>query len=275
MTAIQGAEPQPEPSASSAATPTRRKRKDRSDLVAKKKHSLALRWMHWINFPVLMIMMYSGMRIYTSDPRDPYAIGIFGWEIFEFWPEAIDGRDEFLQLRGRLARGIAFHLNFGWLFVANGLAYLIYLSRKGNWRYLVPDRQGLRDIGKVLLHDLHLRKTAPPQGKYNAMQQLTYTLVIIMAAVLVLSGFAIYKPTQLSLLVTLMGGYGTARFLHFSTTIILMGFFLIHILQVIRAGWRNFASMVTGYRLEPRPPQPVRKADSDADAGRPTVGASS
>ena len=219
------------------------------DLVAKKKHALALRWMHWINFPVLMVMMWSGMRIYWADLRDPYAVGILGWQLFEFWP---DGVNEFFELNRVLAKGIAFHLTFAWFFVLNGIAYLIFLSRKGNWRYLVPDRRGLRDAPKVVAHDLHLRDDAPPQGKYNPMQQLTYTAVVVMAAVLVLSGFAIYKPGQLAFLEALFGGYDNARFVHFTITILLMLFFVVHVVQVARAGWRNFASIITGYRLEPR-----------------------
>ncbi len=221
-----------------------------TELVAKKKHSLALRWMHWINFPVLMVMMWSGMRIYWADLRDPYALGIFGWQWIEFWPVGVN---EFFQLDARLAKGLAFHLVFGWIFVLNGLAYTIYLARKGRWRYLVPDRRALRDVPATLAHDLGLRKERPPQGKYNAMQQLTYTAVWVIAFLIVASGFAIYKPVQLSWLLTLFGGYDPARFVHFTGTVLLMAFFVVHLVQVIRSGRRNAASIVTGYRVEERP----------------------
>jgi thiosulfate reductase cytochrome b subunit len=217
------------------------------EYVAKKKHSLALRWMHWLNFPLLMVMMYSGMRIYWSDLQDPYALGIFGWEIFEFWP---DGVNSALQLESKLAKGIAFHLNFGWFFVLNGLAYMFFLSRRGEWRHIVPDVQGVKDAGKTVAHDLHLAKAKPVQGKYNAAQQVTYSAVIVIAFLLVATGFAIYKPGQLAWLETMFGGYDYARLIHFSMTILLMSFFLIHILQVVRAGWSNFASMITGYRRD-------------------------
>ena len=215
--------------------------------VAKKKHSLALRWMHWLNFPLLMVMMYSGMRIYWSDLQDPYTLGIGGWEIFTFWPERVNTG---LQLDAKLAKGIAFHLNFGWFFVINGAIYTLWLTRKGNWRHIVPDWQGLKDARKVVAHDLHLTNSKPVQGKYNAMQQLTYTAVIVIAFLLVASGFAIFKPGQLAWLEAMFGGYDYARLVHFSATILLFGFFFIHIFQVIRAGWRNFASMVTGYRYD-------------------------
>jgi thiosulfate reductase cytochrome b subunit len=155
-----------------------------------------------------------------------------------------------LQLESKLAKGIAFHLNFGWFFVLNGLAYMFFLSRRGEWRHIVPDVQGVKDVGRTIAHDLHLTKVKPVQGKYNAAQQFTYSAVIVMAFLLVASGFAIYKSGQLAWLETLFGGYDYARLIHFSMTILLMSFFLIHILQVVRAGWSNFASMITGYRLD-------------------------
>jgi hypothetical protein len=47
----------------------------------------------------------------------------------------------------------------------------------------------------------------------------------------------------------LLGGYRWARFEHFALTIGYVMFFLVHITQVIRAGWGNFAAMVCGYEL--------------------------
>ncbi|MEZ5259844.1 MAG: cytochrome b/b6 domain-containing protein [Ilumatobacteraceae bacterium] len=204
--------------------------------VAKQQHSLTLRWMHWINFPVLMVMAYSGMRIYWADVRDPYAIGIGSWTWFRFWPDSVE---EKLQLQRHLAAGIAFHLTFAWFFVANGVAYAVHLMRKNNWRRIIPDRRSVRDSARSVLHDLHLVKERPPQGKYNPAQQMAYTAVLVMATLLVASGFAIYKSVQLAWLTWLLGGYETARLIHFSMTIGLLSFFVVHVLQVARAGWRN------------------------------------
>jgi thiosulfate reductase cytochrome b subunit len=60
---------------------------------------------------------------------------------------------------------------------------------------------------------------------------------------------AIYKPVQFSLVTTLLGGYPMARFFHFWLTVGYCLFFLVHIVQVVRAGWNNFRAMVTGYEL--------------------------
>ncbi len=43
-----------------------------------------------------------------------------------------------------------------------------------------------------------------------------------------------------------MGGYEWARIEHFTLTILFTLFFVVHIIQVILAGWNNFQSMVTG-----------------------------
>jgi thiosulfate reductase cytochrome b subunit len=68
----------------------------------------------------------------------------------------------------------------------------------------------------------------------------------------VVSGFAIYKPTQLYPLPLLFGGYQGARLVHFTMTIGLLLFVVVHVVQVIRAGWGNVRSMVTGYVIERR-----------------------
>lgn len=222
--------------------------------VARLVHPRAIRWLHWINFPLLTIMVWSGLRIYWAE--DSFALGIGSWQWFAFFPDAVY---ETLGLERRLARGIAFHLSFGWLFVINGVAYAAYLARSGEWRHLAPGRGAVRQAVLVVLHDLHLRSEKPPQGRYNATQRLAYTAVLVMAAILVLSGFALYKPTQLHPLPLLFGGYQGARLVHFTMTIGIVGFFAIHLIQVVRAGWSNFASMVSGYTAEAEQPTDPRE----------------
>ena len=45
-----------------------------------------------------------------------------------------EGRAFRLDLERRLARGMAFHFAFGWLFVINGAIYAAYLALSGEWR---------------------------------------------------------------------------------------------------------------------------------------------
>ena len=50
-------------------------------------------------------------------------------------------------------------------------------------------------------------------------------------------------------LIALCGGYAMARLIHFVLTIAYVVFFIVHIVQVIRAGWNNFRAMVTGVEV--------------------------
>jgi thiosulfate reductase cytochrome b subunit len=99
----------------------------------------------------------------------------------------------------------------------------------------------------VTLYDAHIVKKLPPQGKYNDAQRIAYSAVVLMGAGSVLTGLAIYKPLQLSLLTSLFGGYEWARWIHFWLTIGFVLFFVVHVVQVVLAGWSNFRSMVAGY----------------------------
>ncbi len=211
-----------------------------------RKHPLAIRWFHWFNFPVLGIMIWSGLLIYWAN--DVYKIGFGDRTLLKFFPDSFY---KALNVPFRLSEGMAYHFIFMWLFFLNGIAYVLYTIISGEWRSLVPNRRSFKEAWQVLLHDVRIRKTAPPvQGKYNSAQKIAYTAIIIMGIGSVLTGLAIYKPVQLEWLCTLFGGYKMARILHFALTIGYVLFFLIHIIQVLLAGWNNFRAMITGFEVK-------------------------
>jgi len=226
--------------------------------VIKEKHPLVMRWTHWINFPLLTIMIWSGLLIYWAD--DEYKITLSGHTYLHFFP---DGFYKFFNLPAQLAEGMAFHFLFMWFFFINGILYVLYTLISGEWRYLVPQKKSFKEAWLVVLHDLHIRKTAPPQDKYNAAQRIAYTAIIVMGIGSVATGLAIYKPAQFHTLTWLLGGYHFARILHFALTIGYVFFFIIHVVQVILAGWNNFRSVVSGFEVVEEPPQPVGKSTID------------
>ena len=97
-----------------------------------RKHLLAIRWMHWINIPVLFLMMWSGLLIYWNDSDNAY-------QHAHHW----------LNVPYHVTEGLGDHFFFGWLFAINGLAYVAYTWRSGEWRFLVPERTSLRDAIQV------------------------------------------------------------------------------------------------------------------------------
>jgi len=207
-----------------------------------RKHPLAVRWLHWVNFPLLAMMIWSGMLIYWANPV--YGIRLFGYELFKFFPAWFN---DFLGIPQRLAEGLQIHFFFMWLFAVNGVVYVVYTIISGEWRAILPVPGSLKRAPLVALHDAHIVKEKPPQGKYNDAQRIAYTSVIVMGAGSILTGLAIYKPLQLAWLTAILGGYEWARWMHFWLTIGFVLFFLVHVVQVVLAGWSNFRSMITGY----------------------------
>jgi thiosulfate reductase cytochrome b subunit len=199
-----------------------------------KKHPRAIRWFHWINFPLLSLMIWSGMLIYWAN------------DVYIAFPESFY---RFFGIEHRLAEGMAWHFLIMWFFVLNGISYVIYTVVSGEWRYLVPNRQSFVEAIQVTLYDLRLRKDAPPRRKFNGAQQIAYTSIVLMGAGSLLTGLAIYKSVQLGWLTALLGGYEAARMEHFVLTCGYVLFFMVHIAQVVRAGWNNFRSMVIGLEV--------------------------
>ena len=226
-----------------------------------KKHPLAIRWFHWINFPILAVMIWSGLLIYWAN--DIYRVGWGDKTVLKFFPDSFN---KALNIPFRLAQGMSLHFMFMWFFAINGFLYVLYLLISGEWRLIFPNRKSLKESWLVVLHDLHIRKTAPPQKKYNAAQRIAYTGVIFMGVGSLLTGLAIYKPVQFYWLTWLSGGYHFARILHFALTIGYVLFFVIHIVQVIIAGWNNFRSVISGYEIVKEKNTPDIKSIEDEKA---------
>ena len=175
-----------------------------------KKHPLFVRWAHWINFPLLAIMIWSGILIYWAWPA--YA----PVKLPQTWWRA-------MHINNRLAEGMALHFFFMWPFAINGILYVLYVLLSGEWR--------------------------KAKTKFNPIQRLAYLGVTLMGLGSLVSGLAIYKPVQFAWLGWLMGGYQGARFVHFWLTVGYVGFFVVHVVQVIRAGWNNFRAMIIGVEV--------------------------
>src|SRR5262249_737267 len=126
------------------------------------KHDRAIRYLHWVNVPLLAIMIWSGLRIYWA--YDPYQISFGKFVVFKFFPAWFYW---IFSLEGELAAGLAYHFTFMWLFAINGFLYVGYTFWSGHWRELCPNRRTPAEVLQVFLHDLKIRKKPLPPGKFN------------------------------------------------------------------------------------------------------------
>ena len=176
-------------------------------------HPLWLRTTHWLNALAVVIMVTSGWRIYNATPLFDFAFA------------------DYLTLGGWLGGALQWHFAAMWLLAANGLAYLMLNAGSGRlWKKFFPltPRALWADLAAALRG--HLSHADP--RSYNSVQRLAYLLVMADSVLLVLSGLVLWKSVQFPVLRELLGGYETARLVHFFAMAGLVGFVVVHVVMV-------------------------------------------
>jgi thiosulfate reductase cytochrome b subunit len=206
-----------------------------------RRHHWIVRLTHWGTTVVLAGMVTSGLQIYEAYAR-------FGNRGAPSYPNPFEGARFAPEIRlgGWLAGALNWHFALMWPLVACGFLYASYLVGSGEWRALLfrpRDVPGAIEMAKFYLR---LRKDHPPQGKHNPLQKLAYTTVVLLGALALLTGLAIYKPTQLPWLTALFGGFQAARYWHFWIVWIFVAFSVTHVLLVFVADPASLRAMLTG-----------------------------
>ena len=201
----------------------------------------AIRLSHWINVPLLMIMVGSGLQIFTAYPALGPRGAQYGW-----YPLQHVAPPRWARFGGWLAGARDWHFAVAWFLVLNGIIYLIYFAVSGEWRrrLFLP----ARDTGgalRMFAYYVRALRTPPPPDFYNGLQRLAYTSVIVFAIIEVLSGLAIYKPVQLWWLAMVFGGYDGARVIHLGVLALIALFVAVHLVLVMLHP-RAILEMITG-----------------------------
>ncbi len=179
--------------------------------------------MHWTNAVVMLILIGSGWGIYDDDV-------IFSWLRFPDW----------LKLGHWAQDSLLWHFAAMWILGVNGLFYLIYGVVTGRLRRrMLPIR--LRDLLKTVNETLHFHIDHSDLTQYNAVQKLLYVVVIVAGVMQVVSGLALWKRVQFGWITEALGGFQSARVVHFLGMAVIAGFLVVHVLlallvpQTIRA----------------------------------------
>ncbi len=154
-----------------------------------------------------------------------------------------------------LATARRWHFFFAWLFILNGLAYLVYGFATRHLQDDVWPR--LRQLSPAnIAHDIvRHAKLQFPRGDedrhYHILQRLAYAgTVFVLLPLMVATGLSMspgFDAALGGLLPGLFGGRASARSLHFITMDLTVAFIVIHVAMVILAGPINqLRSMITG-----------------------------
>jgi thiosulfate reductase cytochrome b subunit len=194
--------------------------------IDRRLHPLPVRIMHWTNAVAMLIMITSGWGIYDDD------VIIRGLHF-----------SKFLRLGDWAAWSLNWHFAGMWLLAINGLIYLGYgvVTRRLRER-LLPIR--VSELIHTIRETLHFRLEHVDLTTYNAVQKLLYIVVILAGISQVVTGLAIWKPVQFSGLVSLLGGFQSARVIHFLGMAVIFGFLVVHVvlaLLVPRTIWAMLA----------------------------------
>ena len=253
------------------------------------RHRLPVRLMHWINVVCLVVLLGSGLNIFNAHPALYWGHDSSGKPWLSMRGEnttagpigktRLGGTDfdttgvlGLSEVNGRptarafpswatipgpqwLAMARRWHLFFAWLFVVNGVAYLLYtIFSRHLARDLVPTRFELRNVGRSILDHIKLKHpTGDAARRYNVLQKLAYLGVITLIVLMVLTGLTMSPGFNAVFpwLLDLFGGRQSARSIHFISACLIVLFVIVHLVEVVLAGPINeIRSMLTGdYRI--------------------------
>lgn len=173
----------------------------------------------------MTVMVMSGWEIHNAAPIVPWS-----------FPSAI-------TLGGGLAGAVQWHFAAMWLLAANGAVYVAYGLASGRFaRKLLP--LSLRVAGGDALAALRGR-LGHDLTAYNGVQRLLYAAVILLGALALISGLAIWKPVQFAWLTALMGDFDRARAVHFAAMAGIVLFAALHVPMALLVP-RSLLAMIRG-----------------------------
>lgn len=251
------------------------------------RHTVVVRVTHWVNLICLTLLLLSGLQIFNAHPMLYW--GQYGADADPAFIQMIaqPGSDHHLhgvtdigplrfdttgvlgfsggQVRGfpswatwpaqrNLAVGRNWHFFMAWLFVINGLIYLVCGAVNGHFkRDLAPTRAQLRPshIWRDIVDHVKLKHPVGEEAKsFNVLQKFAYLSVafvllpgMVLTGLTMSPGFDAFAP----ILLTLFGGRQSARTLHFIFANLIVLFVIVHVVEVFIAGvFNEIGSMITG-----------------------------
>jgi len=212
---------------------------DSNDYVGRKvfirRHTVAVRILHWVNFFTMIIMLGSGLQIFNARPNlywgvtshfsrpllSMYAMrskdgrtkgvvaigshtfittGLFGWSRGGNGGFTERGFPRWATIPSDrwLAMGRLWHLFFAWFFVINGVVYVALGLKSGHLRRdLWMTRTDWKRLGHTFVEHALLRFPKGTEARrYNSLQKLAYLFIIFVVGPLIVMTGLTMSPTM-------------------------------------------------------------------------------
>ncbi len=157
-----------------------------------------------------------------------------------------------------LGTGRVVHFFFGWIFLATIFIWFVASFVNGHIRRdIVPKPSDIAGLPRDVVDHATLRFK---HGRsYGPLQKLAYfSVFFILFPLIVLTGLTMSPGMDAAWpwLLDIFGGRQTARTIHFVVMLLLVAFFIVHIVMVLAAGpFNELRSMLSGwYRASPGTP---------------------
>ena len=184
-------------------------------------HPLWLRLIHWANAIAIVVLIMSGWRIYNATRFLRLRLPDGQWLFPSNW-----------TLGAWLGGAIQWHFAAMWILFTTALIYLIANLATGRLsrQFLPVTPKGLLADGLAFLKG-HLSHADIRQ--YNTIQKLAYLFAMLDIVTLIASGLVLWKSVQLGWLRVLLGGYETARYIHFGAMSLMVVFIVVHVVMAL------------------------------------------
>jgi len=230
-------------------------------------HTRWVRISHWIVSVSFLTLAFSGFVILMAHPRlywgeagNNLTPALFelpisrnhqhsGWEkAVPFFqdPASPISANRTYQIFNQNGWGRSLHFLAAWFLVVPGAVYLLAGLFTGHFRrHLVPRPGELtpRLIGQDLKSHLRLRiRSATGGPHYGLLQKCAYSGVVFLALPLAVATGLAMSPTITAaypFLSRIFGGFQSARTIHFFASLVLVLFLLVHVVMIIKSGFRR------------------------------------
>lgn len=238
-----------------------------ASVPSESKHKRWVKASHWIATMSFLLLAFSGYEILMVHPRlywgdvgndlTPALIELpisrnhkhGGWEnTIQFSGES-DGpvsASRTFEIFNQNGWGRSLHFLAAWILVITGVIYIISGLFTGHFRKHIWLKR--REFStKLFWHDLinHMRMQIPPSTggpQYGLLQKFTYMVVIFLILPLAVATGLTMSPAVTAaypFLLKFFGGAQSARTIHFFTSVTLILFLLVHVIMIIKSGFKK------------------------------------